>query len=414
MHHIFGKDTGETLSRLMLDTSDATAWGSLEDALKNLDVEKRGLDLTTDAGKRRLAVIQDTENRILKGKDVTGRTLTARKTGETFPISRIRTEKFKLERPARKGKLGYEKFSIDDAGKVTQVRKGADLSKTVAAQHWDDVKSLANVDFKTLEKGSPEWTKIRKVMENAYGDIGKTINNLNSTQIATICRAIRALPGFSSGGSAKCITKINRALVERPDDLMRSLASISKPSGKLKGVINMAKTLGKLLKVAGIASIPLDVVPLVQARDLGIDKWGAVGGKNLAETYANLPGMVWEGGRWVKSKLQGKDHEWKLPYEAKFGQRATAKALRETSVEDLIANIKAQGESAAKNTGVAYGQQVLDPLVSEEEINKRIEKTLKLKAYYDSNPDVLPEKEEKKPTDNLTGVDKYILSNLDV
>ena len=44
----------------------------------------------------------------------------------------------------------------------------------------------------------------------------------------------------------------------------------------------------------------------------------------------------------------------------------------------------------------------------------RTKKALKLKAYYDSNPDVLPEKEEKKPTDNLTGVDKYILSNLDV
>ena len=170
---------------------------------------------------------------------------------------------------------------------------------------------------------------------------------------------------------------------------------------------------GKLLKVAGVASIPLDVVPFVQARDLGIDKWGAVGGKNLAETYANLPAMIWEAGEWAGSKLQGKDHEWKLPYEAKFGQRATAKALRETSVEDLIANIKAQGE-AAQSTDMAYGQQLLDPLVSEEEINKRIEKALKLKAYYDSNPDVLPEKEEKKPTDNLTGVDKYIISNLDV
>ena len=245
MHHIFGKDTGETLARMHVDPSDATAWGSMEDALKNLDIEKRGLDVTTDVGRRRLAVIEDTEKRILKGKDVTGRTLKARKTGKTFPISKIRTEKFKLERPGRKGKLGYEKFSIDDAGKVTKSRKGADLSKTVAAQHWDDVKSLANVDFKTLEKGSPEWTKIRKVMENAYGDIGKTINNLNPREIGTICRAIRALPGFASGGSAKCITKINKAFLERPEDLMKAVAKISKPSGKLKGVVNMAKTLGK-------------------------------------------------------------------------------------------------------------------------------------------------------------------------
>ena len=245
MHHMFGKDTGETLSRLMLDTADETGWSSMENALKNLDLEKRGLDLTKDADRRRLAIIQDTEKRILKGKDVTGRTMISRRTGEVVPLDNIKRESFKLERQGRKGKLGYEKFSIDDAGNVTKSRKGADLSKTVAAQHWDDVKSLANVDFKTLKKGSPEWTKIRKVMENAYGDIGKTINNLNPREIGTICRAIRALPGFSSGGSAKCITKINKAFLERPDDLMRSLARISKPSGKLKGVVNMAKTLGK-------------------------------------------------------------------------------------------------------------------------------------------------------------------------
>ena len=245
MHHIFGKDTEETLARMHVDPSDATAWGSMEDALKNLDIEKRGLDLTTDAGKRRLLEIQNTESRILKGKDVTGRKLKGRNTGEFTTISKDRMEKLRLERPGRKGKLGYEKFSIDDVGKVTKSRKGADLSKTVAAQHWDDVKSLANIDFKTLKQGSSEWKQIRKVMENAYGDIGKTINNLNPREIGTICRAIRALPGFSSGGSAKCITKINKAFLERPDDLMRSLAKISKPSGKLKGVVNMAKTLGK-------------------------------------------------------------------------------------------------------------------------------------------------------------------------
>jgi len=296
MHHMFGKDTGETLSRLMVDPADETAWGSLEDALKNLDIEKRGLDLTKDADRRRLAVIQDTEKRILKGKDVTGRTLKARKTGKTFPISKIRTEKFKLERPGRKGKLGYEKFSIDDAGKVVKSRKGVDLSQTVAAQHWDDVKSLANVDFKTLKKGSPEWTKIRKVMENAYGDIGKTINNLNPREIGTICSAIRGLPGFSSGGSAKCITKINKAFLERPDDLMKALTKISKPSGKLKGVVNMAKTLGKgtgwfLLGEAALAQKPIRAA-LGKAFNLGFGPMGAAG-----LTYAFKP----EGGYDLRS-----------------------------------------------------------------------------------------------------------------
>ena len=49
----------------------------------------------------------------------------------------------------------------------------------------------------------------------------------------------------------------------------------------------------------------------------------------------------------------------------------------------MIANITAQAEDAKK---MHVGQQLLDPLVSEEEVNKRIEKALKLKAYYDSNP----------------------------
>ena len=204
----------------------------------------------------------------------------------------------------------------------------------------------------------------------------------------------------NSGLNVVDIAKWGRAELSALDDIAGKL-----PSKALSAF-------GKILKFAGVMAIPLDAVPFTEAHSTGLTP--DVGAMNLAEMYSNLPGMIWEAGEWVGSKVQGKDHEWKLPYEAKFGQRATAKALRETSVEDLIANIKAQGESAAKNTGVAYGQQVSDPLVSEEEINKRIEKTLKLKEYYDSNPDVLPEKEEKKPTDNLTGVDKYILSNLDV
>ena len=273
------------------------------------------------------------------------------------------------------------------------------VSKTekTILQSLEDVLPTKRGTTKTIESvkklTSPELLKIDK-------EISKFLNADDQNKLSNTIRTI--VNKQNSGLNIVDMGRWGRAELSALDDIAGKLPS------KALGAF------GKLLKFAGIASIPLDVVPFVQARDLGIDKWGAVGGKNLAEMYTNLPAMIWEAGEWVGSKVQGKDHEWKLPYEAKFGQRATAKALRETSVEDLIANIKAQGESAAKNTGVAYGQQVLDPLVSEEEINKRIEKTLKLKEYYDSNPDVLPEKEEKKPTDNLTGVDKYILSNLDV
>ena len=255
------------------------------------------------------------------------------------------------------------------------------------------------VDLRGQKFDNKKLLKFFKDAGIPFNEISKSLSVEDQTKLSKTIQSI--MNKKNSGLNVVDIARWGSAELSALDDIAGKLPS------KALGAF------GKLLKVAGVASIPLDVVPFVQARDLGIDKWGAVGGKNLAETYANLPAMIWEAGEWAGSKLQGKDHEWKLPYEAKFGQRATAKALRETSVEDLIANIKAQGE-AAQSTDMAYGQQLLDPLVSEEEINKRIEKALKLKAYYDSNPDVLPEKEEKKPTDNLTGVDKYILSNLDV
>ena len=318
-----------------------------------------------------------------------------------------------VEKVARDLKLNIGKVSKDLTGFDYGVKEFQKLNI-----RDEIIKSLKNqkdlsLNFKKYIKNNPDLfklagfddpskirTTVTKVTDKHINEISKLLSVEDQTKLSKTIQSI--MRKKNSGLNVVDIAKWGSAELSALDDIAGKIPS------KALGAF------GKLLKVAGIASIPLDVVPFVQARDLGIDKWGAVGGKNLAEMYTNLPGMIWEAGEWVGSKVQGKDHEWKLPYEAKFGQRATAKALRETSVEDLIANIKAQGESAAKNTGVAYGQQVLDPLVSEEEINKRIEKTLKLKEYYDSNPDVLPEKEEKKPTDNLTGVDKYILSNLDV
>ena len=317
-----------------------------------------------------------------------------------------------VEKVARDLKLNIGKVSKDLTGFDYGVKEFQKLNI-----RDEIIKSLKNqkdlsLNFKKYIKNNPDLfklagfddpskirTTVTKVTDKHINEISKLLSVEDQTKLSKTIQSI--MRKKNSGLNVVDIARWGSAELSALDDIAGKLPS------KALGAF------GKLLKVAGVASIPLDVVPFVQARDLGIDKWGAVGGKNLAETYANLPAMIWEAGEWAGSKLQGKDHEWKLPYEAKFGQRATAKALRETSVEDLIANIKAQGE-AAQSTDMAYGQQLLDPLVSEEEINKRIEKALELKNYYDSNPDVLPEKEEKKPTDNLTGVDKYILSNLDV
>ena len=64
------------------------------------------------------------------------------------------------------------------------------------------------------------------------------------------------------------------------------------PSGLRTAIGKSVSALSKGLKVLGVATVPLDVIPFVQARDLGIDNWGAVGGKNLAQDYLNLPRTI--------------------------------------------------------------------------------------------------------------------------
>jgi len=202
------------------------------------------------------------------------------------------------------------------------------------------------------------------------------------------------------------------------------------PLGLRTAIGKSASALGKSLKVLGWATAPLDVIPFVQARDLGIDNWGAVGGKNLAQDYLNLPRTIedlfhvaTDEGSW-KNFGSKKEEDRLFDYEPRtFGTKSTVKALRGTSTEDLIASINAQAEAAAGNTGVAYGQQV-DATWSKEKLNNQINKALKQKEWADSlseeDPLVKEEIKEKTeinetdnifgtevPTKNLTGVDIY-------
>ena len=155
---------------------------------------------------------------------------------------------------------------------------------------------------------------------------------------------------------------------------------------------------GKLLKVAGLASLPLDAIPFIQARDLGIENWAEVGGKNWVQEFQKLPrtleDLLHVAGEGTFEKFGDKAEEDRLfTYEpSTWGDKSTAKALRETSVEDIIKNITAQAEDAKK---MHVGQQI-DTTWKEGELEKRIQKALELKKYYDSNPDVLAEKEEVK------------------
>ena len=195
-------------------------------------------------------------------------------------------------------------------------------------------------------------------------------------------------------------------------------ANLSESKALQKAAAIGGKSL-KVLGALGAAAAPLDMIPIMQARNLGIKDSGKVGLTNLAEDYGNLPGLVWEAGEWVASKAKGKEHEWKTPYELDFGKRATVKGLRETSTKDIIQTITDQWRSIGPS-GLRFGHGLL-PQENEEALNARIQNALKKKEWADSlskdDPLVAEEIKEKVEVKDewlnrggLTGVDQYIIN----
>ena len=189
------------------------------------------------------------------------------------------------------------------------------------------------------------------------------------------------------------------------------------PAGVRNVVGKVAGAFGKALKILGPASLGLDVIPFVQARDLGIEDVTKVGGKNLAEMYLNLPRTIEDvfhvagEGTWKDFGSKKEDDRFWKP-KAEFGQRATVKALRETSSEDIIKKLQDQLKPADANLLVS------DPYPDKVEIEEKIKNALEQKAWADSlpanHPLVLKEEEETVstparsfftpiPTDKITG-----------
>ena len=198
------------------------------------------------------------------------------------------------------------------------------------------------------------------------------------------------------------------------------------PAGVRSAIGKSVSGLGKVLKVLGPATLPLDVIPFVQARDLGIENWGEVGGKTWTQELQKLPRTIEDlfhvAGEGTFEKFGDKPEEDRFfTYEpSTWGDRAKVKALRNTSNEEIIETIKNQ----VQEPNLAYGQQAFDPLLIGANLEKRIQKALKQKEWADSLPaDHELVKEEVKetvdinetdnifgtsvPTKNLTGVDKY-------
>jgi len=264
-------------------------------------------------------------------------------------------------------------------------------------QSLEDVLPVKSGKTKTIESvkklTSPELLKIDK-------EISQFLNVKDQNKLSNTIRTI--MNKQNSGLNVVDIAKWGRAELSALDDIAGKIPS------KALGAF------GKLLKFAGIASIPLDVVPFVQARDLGIDNWGVVGGKNLAEMYTNLPGMIWEAGEWVASKVQGKEHEWKPFYEFEFGRDYETKKLQKTPLPVLEKRVDRWATDMVPQEDLEQVSSYLDrrgiPGITDENMQLQqyeadlLERVRKEKALAD----------QKKKEESLTGVDKYIISNLDV
>jgi hypothetical protein len=285
-------------------------------------------------------------------------------------------------------------FNTKDINQLEQVLERKLTSKKITKSQYNKaikilreqpIISRITSQAKYIQKGhSLELKKLLSVQDN---------NKLSST-IQSIMQK------KNSGLNIADIAKWGSAELSALDDIAGKL-----PSKALS-------VLGKLLKTAGIAAIPLDALPFTEAHSKGLTP--DVGAMNLAEIYTNLPGTIWEAGEWVASKVQGKEHEWKPFYEATFGREYETKKLQETPLPVLEKRIDRWATDMAPAEEFDKISSYLDrrgiPGITDENMQLQqyeadlLERVRKEKALAD----------QKKKEERLTGVDKYILSNLDV
>ena len=269
------------------------------------------------------------------------------------------------------------------AGKITKTQYNKGLKKLNQS-----FKGLTGVDYEKaiIDRITTQAKKIKK--GQFYGFQELKLNVRDSNKLSSTIQSI--MNKKNSGLNIVDIAKWGSAELSALDDIAAKL-----PSKALNAF-------GRLLKGVGIVGIPLDVIPIAEAHSKGLGT--SVGLMNLAEIYTNLPGIVWEAGEWLTSKAKGKEHEWKPPYETTFGQEYQTRKYQETPVEELEANISnlplAEGYLEKKIGIVPEELKVIDAETKEALINQM----RKEKALAD----------QKKKEERLTGVDKYILSNLDV
>ena len=190
---------------------------------------------------------------------------------------------------------------------------------------------------------------------------------------------------------------------------------------------------GKFLRGFGKAAIVLD--PIFAAMDaseaLGKGASGKETGeyvvKRFAEGVLNIPGLVAGAAKYVKDKATGTGEKAGpfeyLPTKSKFdsevlpwGEFTFARDKLKKQLDETPENVKLRRITEIEfDQTMPYMVDVMDMPESREELEIKKDKFLKEKLgenYKITHPKQV--EEEKQPTDNLTGVDKYILSNIDV
>ena len=190
---------------------------------------------------------------------------------------------------------------------------------------------------------------------------------------------------------------------------------------------------GKFLRGFGKAAIVLD--PIFAAMDaseaLGKGASGKETGeyvvKRFAEGVLNIPGLVAGAAKYVKDKATGTGEKAGpfeyLPTKSKFdsevlpwGEFTFAQDKLKKQLDETPENVKLRRIAEIEfDQTMPYMVDVMDMPESREELEIKKDKFLKEKLgenYKITHPKQV--EEEKQPTDNLTGVDKYMLSKLDV
>jgi hypothetical protein len=190
---------------------------------------------------------------------------------------------------------------------------------------------------------------------------------------------------------------------------------------------------GKFLRGFGKAAIVLD--PIFAAMDaseaLGKGASGKETGeyvvKRFAEGVLNIPGLVAGAAKYVKDKATGTGEKAGpfeyLPTKSKFdsevlpwGEFTFAQDKLKKQLDETPENVKLRRITEIEfDQTMPYMVDVMDMPDSREELEIKKDKFLKEKLgenYKITHPKQV--EEEKQPTDNLTGVDKYMLSKLDV